>query len=702
MRIKVLNTLILSLIFHTSLALAQASYESGNTYHTQGMTDLNEGKIAEAESLFYFSTKEYSYAPSWFELAKIEFNKNTVYSRSKARDYIQKAIWKNPENIEYRMLKAKLLEVFSSGMAYDVYEEIADMDPDNTEALFNMGRISEERFYEYHNSFMNYESGASISYNDYAYNFFSRAEKCFRKAIRSDPARTDSYLHLSYLYSETGEFENGIPVLKKVIRIDSLNKNIWLFLGYLYYETLSYDSCQNAYQKALDLMTEKERKEFKDSTTMMLSGDEKIDPKKIDSIVDDFWSSRDPLYLTKYNERLLEHFSRVAYSNIMFSVVKQNITGWKSDRGEIMVRYGEPLNRIRLRPFINAGGKTQMLLKTDLWVYKNKTFGFTDDYWTGNFRFSVPNSGGWDLSQFQYDTYSFVNYLRHSDPEEYNPKFKGPVFTLPYSVTQFKDLYNDDNGNTQIYLNYALNVSHDYEIRNKYTLPHQVGLFLFDGNDKIRQKIENYTYLGDEREIILSRYERYLVNSLEVESKPDSVLLAFEVIRNKDGGVSTNHFRFPVKYIENGKLDMSDIVLATGIEKPSSGKYPLIRKNIGILPNPTQTFTHNSDIYIYYEVYNLRQDKDQETSFEQKIILKKLKENSFIEELISSISGIFSPKRQDEITLTTNYKSFEKNAQVYLQLDMDKYQPGDYSITVTINDILAGRETSSEILLKWR
>ena len=179
-------------------------------------------------------------------------------------------------------------------------------------------------------------------------------------------------------------------------------------------------------------------------------------------------------------------------------------------------------------------------------------------------------------------------------------------------------------------------------------------------------------------------------------------MLAFEVIRNKDGGVSTNHFKFPVKVFSGRKLNMSDIVLAAGVEKQSSGKYPLIRKKMGILPNPTSTFTHNSDIFIYYEVYNLEQDKDQETNFEQKITLKKLNENSFMEDLVSSISSIFGSKNEDEITLTTNYQSFEKNTQVYLQLDMNKYKPGDYIITVTIYDKLARSETSSETLLKWR
>ncbi len=703
MRIKVINTLAAALVLYVFAVSAQEPGGPENALHRQGLTALKEGKIKEAEELFSRSAEEYSFAPSYFELAKIEFDKNTVYSRGKARTYIQKAIWKDPANIEYRLLQAKLMEVFSSSMAYDVYEDILNIDPGNTEALFNLGKISEDDFYEYHNSFMEYSPEASISFNDFAYKDFSKAEQFFKKAIKSDPGRLDSYLHLSNLYSEAGQYGDAIPLLNRVVEIDSSNKNAYLFLGYLYYKTFRDGASQSAYKKALGLMTEEEKKDFQDSTTMMLWGEKKNEPGTIDKNVNDYWDRKDPLYLTKYNERLLEHYSRVAYSNLMFSVPKQNVKGWKSDRGEIMVRYGEPLNRFRLRPYINAGGKTQMMLKTDLWVYKNKAFGFTDDFMNKNFRFSTPTFNGRYLSQFSFDTYSYVTSLRRTEPEDYEPEFKGPVFTLPYSVIQFKDLDNNKNRNTQIYVNYAMDISHIAELKDKYLLQHQSGLFITDSNyNRTGQKTEDFTYLGSEQELKLSRYEKYWVNSLEIETKPDSVSLAFEVIRNLDGGVSTNHFRYLARDFSESDLDISDIVLASDVKKHSPDGYALTRKSLDILPNPMQTFTRSTAIFLYYEVYNLEQDADGKTNFEQKITLKKVNENSFIENLFTSLTHLFSTKNEDEVTLTTNYQSLEKNTQVYLQLDMKGRQPGDYIVTVSVDDKLSGRGKSSQTLLKWR
>ena len=92
--------------------------------------------------------------------------------------------------------------------------------------------------------------------------------------------------------------------------------------------------------------------------------------------------------------------------------------------------------------------------------------------------------------------------LRRTEPEDYEPEFKGPVFTLPYSVIQFKDLDNENNRNTQIYVNYALDISHNAELKDKYLLQHQSGLFITDSNyNRTGQKIEDFTYLGSKQEL---------------------------------------------------------------------------------------------------------------------------------------------------------------------------------------------------------
>ncbi len=80
--------------------------------------------------------------------------------------------------------------------------------------------------------------------------------------------------------------------------------------------------------------------------------------------IDIYWNANDPLFLTKYNERLLEHYSRVAYANLRFGF--NDIPGWKTDRGEVYVRYGEPLNKTRFRPQFGGSGRAESNTRSNL------------------------------------------------------------------------------------------------------------------------------------------------------------------------------------------------------------------------------------------------------------------------------------------------------------------------------------------------
>ncbi len=56
-----------------------------------------------------------------------------------------------------------------------------------------------------------------------------------------------------------------------------------------------------------------------------------------------FWKRRDPTPQTPYNEFKDRHFQRINYANEKFSTKLGDKTdGWKTDRGRIYIRYGEP------------------------------------------------------------------------------------------------------------------------------------------------------------------------------------------------------------------------------------------------------------------------------------------------------------------------------------------------------------------------
>jgi GWxTD domain-containing protein len=710
MKNLILYCIFICLLVYTSTGFSQLSFNPHNPLHNKGLTELQNGNRKEAETFFKLSAAKYSYAPSLYQLAKINYDYNTIKSRSRARDYIQKAIWKDERNIEYRLLQAELMEKFSGKIAYNYYEDILEIDSKCSVAWYNLGRIKEGEFYEFNNSMMKTGNDPSLSLDQFAMEDFIKAEGQFNRAIRYDSTYIDAYLHLSYLYEEIGEPERGIPLLKKVIELEPDKKEGYLYLGLLCYKALELEECYSAYQQALRLMSNEEKNDFKfNSAELFISAklnDDLFEQEDLidEKVVNDYWDEVDPLYLTAYNERLLEHYSRVAYSNLRFSISDLDVTGWNSDRGEILVRYGEPIQKIRYRPYISAGGRTALMLKTDLWIYKDKILGFVDEYWTGNFRYSTPRPGSRHHSQFVGDTDFFVKELMRSKPESYDPKFMAPIIYVPFNIAQFKNIDDEKSKETQLYLNYAMESSDQLNTEELYPLAHKYGLF-FTGDSSVDRtnKINSVKEFNRGNKIKCGLYEEYFINSILLETKPDTGQLAFELIRNDNRGVATNHFQYRIKEYNESELAISDIILALDVNKTNNKVAAIQRGSYNILPNPMQTFTNSTDVFLYYEVYNLILNERNQANFKQRISIRKTNEESTIGDLFNSVIGIFGfGIDEDELTLTTDYQSYKKNNQIYLQIDMNNYAKGDYFITVSVEDEVSGNKVNEEILIRWR
>jgi len=674
-------------------------------YYKEGIEALGKKDISSAEQFFTRSIRENSDVPSLFELSKIYIDKETIRGRRKARELLEKAIWKEPKNIKLRLTYAGLMENYSKGIAFKKYNDIVDIDSECAIAWYNMGRIKSLEFDDYNNSFNRTEEGIDLNLQKFAKEIFKEAESYLLKALKYDSLNANTYLKLSFLYEDADMPEKGVPLLEKLIKLYPDNKDAHLFLGLLYYKTSKISESYNEYQNALILMPVSERLDFTYNSVVELLDPvaeeliKSLKPIEVRKFIDAFWNASDPLFLTKYNERLLEHYSRVAYSDLRFSLPDK--PGWKTDRGEIVLRYGEPIKRKRYRPQINAGGRTQVQVKTDVWEYKNMTLGFEDTYMSGNFVFSAPAPGSRYIPQFEGNTLDFADYLRRVRFESYNPKYEGPAFTIPYNIVQFKDLYHPNN--TDVYFNYALSYNDSSLKSNIINYKYEWGLFFNDNyyNSIYRNK-GSITGLPASA-AIKNDSINYAVNSAEMTVRPDSGYLAFEIIRAVDKGVSSNHEKFKASVFNTSNLDISDILLAEKIDKDQKESFPVKRGDINILPNPTFTFTKDNKLFLYYEIYNLATNKNGLTDFEQKITIKEVNNENDLEKAVNTFLNLVGfNKKQEGITLSSRYQTLDKNSQMYLQLDMNKLKPGSYVILVTIFDNISKKEASQSTVVKWQ
>ena len=91
-----------------------------------------------------------------------------------------------------------------------------------------------------------------------------------------------------------------------------------------------------------------------------------------------FWKDRDPTPNTEKNEALEEHMRRVRYVSSNFSGVE---AGWRSDRGKVYIRYGQPDEiEVRSDPYFQGEYLVWRYIK------ENLSFVFYDRFGLGEYK----------------------------------------------------------------------------------------------------------------------------------------------------------------------------------------------------------------------------------------------------------------------------------------------------------------------------
>lgn len=113
---------------------------------------------------------------------------------------------------------------------------------------------------------------------------------------------------------------------------------------------------------------------------------ETLEEKK--AALDSFWKLKDPFPETPRNEFRAEFYRRVRLANANYGFLRRQ--GWETDRGRVLVRYGEP-DQIEDYPFALETYPSQV------WHYYRKgryrKFIFVDDSHDGDYRLQYPYDG---------------------------------------------------------------------------------------------------------------------------------------------------------------------------------------------------------------------------------------------------------------------------------------------------------------------
>lgn len=446
--------------------------------------------------------------------------------------------------------------------------------------------------------------------------------------------------------------------------------------------------------------------------------------KERDLFIEEFWRQRDPTPGTPRNEFKEEHYRRISYANKNFGRGNP-INGWRTDRGRIYIKLGEPMQIMRY--------DSMEIYPVETWYYQgNPKFGqapifrllFFKKYGGGAYELYSPMSDGPKKlvpssimqrpeSDIQIEwqdkmAYKFLKGRISTELAEASlscfPKrdgwefrlpsetLMGEVRTYPYKKVQEDYAYDFLEHKPIVEVSYSVyyisNQAKVSVIQDKSGLffvnyliePEKLSLDFYQ--DKYSANIKTSMRVTDSKDNTIFQQERNVPIELKkeqlknVRQRPFHFCDSFPIIPGDYTlnllmeNTVTKEFTSLEKNIsvpERESFQMSDLILADKVNKDSP--YNQVNKafQIGkfqIYPSLRNTFPVKGKLFMFFQIYGLSQERGKEGILE------------------------FSFYKQEKRfhTLIREISEYESTCDFLEEFSLEKFPPGKYVVKVSLLD----------------
>jgi len=667
----------------------------------------NDSAVVLLESAVKSDNK---YVEAYHLLGVIKMESDKVHERLAAQRALEKAVKLEPSNIEFRLSLARCRQRRGfEHYALDEYKRITEIDSTCMEAWYQIGLFYERQMLNFRNKvdvedkallyddnminnrldyghFINparlrwrRESAFGMIYfAEYAEEDKLKSASAFEHMLSIDPTNQDALFRRGLLYYEEKNYEEFVALFEELIKYHPESKNGHLFLGLGYHLLDKNRKADQHFQMAKNFMSLEELSVF-ESIEYLLSDIKRRSISFANAYMDSiahirFWREMDPLFLTSYNERQLEHYSRVAIANLRYGIPEKDIPGWKTDRGKTLIKYGIP-SRIFRRTEPDGSWLREY------WYYPQFTFVFEA------FQINSDN--------FHYASFDGVSYedvardIEREVPEMYQYKDISQRFNFAYSMASFRGMGNKTR--LEFYFGIPAGKIRFQKQGLHYTSYLNRGIFLFDKRWEEKAKFVD-TKQYNNMVPIDTTSESLIVDTQSLNVSPGSYNCAIELQDPFTGNIGTYRQPITVQRYRYDSLQVSDILMASNISiiDPASET----REGIHIIPNPVMMYHISQPLFIYFEIYNLIHNPVGITHYRVTYSIEKRDQKGVLSSIFTKVLG--KKKRVEFISSSFDYQGTAPFAYQYLRIDHNLADPDKYYIKLTVTDLNSASSTEKE------
>ncbi|MBN8588542.1 MAG: GWxTD domain-containing protein [Rhodothermia bacterium] len=555
---------------------------------------------------------------------------------------------------------------------------------------------------------------------EYAYN---KATSHLKKAQENDPMRRSVYNHLMRVYLLKGEYREAAIMLQDMYAFFADDPETNLFIGAAQYKLGNYEAAMQFFDRAFEKMDTKTRSAFEDIGVILPESERAAYRNDPIGYATKFWTSQNPRFLTPFNERKMEHYYRLVYADLLYSVQRLGIRGWESQRGQILIRYGVPSVEIIMEKDGPLGGRGKgwdspvgqsveqaSQLSTsqrgnvfqeevydsrkaaklyNIWIYPQFRFVFEDAFRNGDYVFYSPTQedidSGVDPYVNDYELKSREIFKKYNDFYQY--KSNGRQVSLPYLVNTFKG----KGSQADLYLHAGVPVQQYDANKSEINLNLNFGTFLIGENRDFLVERRLTTYGMKTAQIVKFKETDLWIYTQAMTAPAGSQTLSVEFETASGGTMGVQRRRISVPDYTKPVFAMSDAMLAYNVEESPDNKPintgDVVRNGLSIRPAPWSVFDKTSPIYFYFEMYNLSMDGAGKTKYQVEAQLVPKETGNGVQR---TMNNLFRRKEKGVSVKFENSGSSVDDAQ-YLVLEAGKQEAGLYTLTVRIKDVVSGK-----------
>ncbi|MEM8600350.1 MAG: GWxTD domain-containing protein [Bacteroidota bacterium] len=548
---------------------------------------------------------------------------------------------------------------------------------------------------------------------------YDRAIGHFNDALRYDPRRYSVYEQLMSLYALSGDYERALDDLTEMYVQFPNDTQMWLFLGMANHRLQRFAAAARCFDRAFELLSPEERAGFEDLSLILPPSDVADYEADRDAFARRFWTSQNPRLLTPYNERKLEHYSRLVYADLLYRADDVELRGWQTERGKLHVRYGLPqddviitgnfIAALRIFGFDGDNLRASEALPMDdqanrfnIWDYGDFRFVFEDPFRNGEFiLYSPPADVYADVSAGFVSRLDYVTRTRETireTPERYTYEAPGRQIELPFLVNSFRG----EEGRSEVFLHYGIPLAAAPDPgQDLVDLTIRTGAFLVDDTYDVVHERRRTLYGLKATQVRSFDGVTLWADTQTMEAAPGEHAISIEFETEAGGASAVQRRDITVPDYTGTDLALSDLLLAYRVEETDPGiearSGEIVRRDLIIDPAPWAVFQNTEPIYLYFEVYNLAQE-DGQARYEVEAALAPKDTSRGIARLFKSIFGGSEQGVAVQFPVSIN----DRDDGQYVILDASEQEAGLYTLALRVRDTVTGEtvETDRDLFLE--